>query len=67
MGAFAGTGRIKGKLWHDVPLEEGKELTVALHDGLMFLHQGQSVLVKRLRFWYDRHGKLTARASRCIE
>ena len=35
-------------------LEEREELTVALDDGLMLLHQGQGVLVKDARVWY--HG-----------
>src|SRR6266571_1362953 len=54
MRALARTGAVKGGLGHGAPLEEREELTVALDDGLMLLHQGQGVLVKDARVWY--HG-----------
>jgi len=60
MWALAGTSGVKRTLWNHAPIEEGKELTLALDDGIMLEHECQGVLVKRLGFWYDRHGKLLA-------
>jgi hypothetical protein len=49
--AFAWSGRIRHWIGKDLPIDEGKQRAVALHDGIMFHHQGQRALVKETRIW----------------
>src|SRR6266567_2243813 len=54
MRALAGLGRLDGRIRHHAPLEEGKEGAIALHHGIMVLHESEGVLVKDTRVWYHR-------------
>ena len=54
MGTLARLGRLKQRLRHGAPIEEGQEAAVALDNRVIFLHEGQGRLVKDARIWY--HG-----------
>jgi len=51
MGTFAWSRRIRCWIRQHLPLDEGKQGAVALHDGIMFHHEGQGALVKHTRIW----------------
>ena len=52
MGTFARLGRLKRRLMHRAPIEEGEEAAEALDNRVIGLHERQGVLVKDARIWY---------------
>src|SRR5260221_353877 len=52
MGPPARTRGVECGLGEHAPIEEGKEGTVALHEGIMLKHMGHGLLVKDTRKWY---------------
>jgi hypothetical protein len=64
VGSFAGLRGVNGGFRHHMPLKERKEGAGALHDRVMFKHEGQGLLVKGGGTWYDSHDrKLLAAGS----
>ncbi len=51
MRAFAGTRGNRHGIGKHLPVDEGEQGAVALHDGIMFHQQGQGALVKETRVW----------------
>jgi hypothetical protein len=54
MRALTGLGRLKRGVERHAPIEEGQEPARALDNRVIFLHEGQGLLVKDARIWY--HG-----------
>ncbi len=51
MGSLAGPRGVERGFRNDVPVKEGKEGTVALHNGIMLHEQDHGSLVKRRGVW----------------